>query len=193
MNKKLHLEEQLNERGLNLRLLSRKSGVAYATVYNLFTGQKDVATARVDSLKKLADALDMSMDELYDELSGKEKIPIKDFKVMWEDEIVADVEIQGNEASIKRYSTNVAKQIFYADKMHIFELGEIIKTRCWEKNRADCEQLLSLIQLDEYNPYEIVKKTHGLMVQDPIWFCFEGEKLTYKEVKRLRYDTGNYY
>ncbi len=34
-----------------------------------------------------------------------------------------------------------------------------------------------------YDVYEIVKKTHGLMHQDKIWFLFDGEDLTWETVK----------
>ena len=36
--------------------------------------------------------------------------------------------------------------------------------------------------LSEYNPYEIVKHTHGVSYNDFIWFRFLGEKLTSKDV-----------
>ena len=36
--------------------------------------------------------------------------------------------------------------------------------------------------LSEYNPYEIVKHTHGVSYNDFIWFRFPGEKLTSKDV-----------
>ena len=51
---------------MSLRLLSRVSGVAYATVYNLFTGKKSICDASAGTVRKLSAALDMSMDEFYD-------------------------------------------------------------------------------------------------------------------------------
>lgn len=187
MKEILRLKKKLKERGLTLRLLSRKSGVAYATVYGLFTGTRSAATARAESIKKLADALDMSMDELYEELISSEEDNniMKNFTLMWKDEVISDVSFSGGEAVIERHSTDPAKQIFYKDRLLLLEFGDIIKSRCWEENRADIARLLSAIGVAEYNPYEIVQKTHGLMSQDPIWFRFDGEKLTYKEVRRI--------
>ncbi len=46
--------------------------------------------------------------------------------------------------------------------------------------------LLGMIGLNEFNPYEICKKTHGKMVQDMTWLKFKGETLTYKELTRRR-------
>lgn len=197
-NTKLNL--RLRERGMSLRLLSRVSGVAYATVYNLFTGKKSICDASAGTVRKLSAALDMSMDDLYDEMQnqagnsggGVDPAPIRDFTLMWRDEIIADLMISDGKVLIERYSTSPAKQIFHANQMTLFTLGEILRTRCWDENREDIGNLLELIGLDEYNPYAIVSKTHGLMAQDPIWFRFKGEKLTYREVRRLNIVTENH-
>ena len=46
-----------------------------------------------------------------------------------------------------------------------------------EKERPDIMEILKNIGLSEYNPYEIVKHTHGVSYNDFIWFRFPGEKL----------------
>lgn len=113
-------------------------------------------------------------------------VPIDNFSTFWQDELTANVQIIGNDVLIKRFDLNPAKQLFWADRIRLFELGKVIADRCWKPERQDCEELISLIGLDEYNPYEIVMKTHGRMAQDPIWFRFEGESLTFEEVKNIR-------
>jgi len=65
MNTDIKLFERLKAYSLNLHLLSESSGVAYSTVYNLFTGKKDIADAKSESLYKIAACLNMSMDSLY--------------------------------------------------------------------------------------------------------------------------------
>ncbi len=72
MNKDIKLFNRLNAYCLNLHLLSERSGVAYSTVYNLFTGKKDIADATSESLYKLARSLGMTMDELFRELKEEE-------------------------------------------------------------------------------------------------------------------------
>lgn len=101
----------------------------------------------------------------------------------WKDEKTATVRLDSMYAYITRYTTHPIKQLFYTDKMTRYEFGGILQDRCWDKNRPDLQQLLALIGLKEYNPYEICKRTHGKMYQDNIWFRFPGELLTYKEVK----------
>lgn len=188
MNKDIKLFNRLNAYNLNLHLLSERSGVAYSTVYNLFTGKKDISSATSESLYKLARFLGMTMDELYRALSEQMYIPsdiFPNFLLMWRDEVISSVSIDNKSVHIDRYIIHPVKQIFYKDELSKFEFGEIIKHRCWDESRPDLLQLLNLIGLKEYNPYEICKKTHGKMAQDDTWFKFEGETLTYQNLKEI--------
>jgi len=100
----------------------------------------------------------------------------------WKDEKTATVRLDAQYAYILRYTNHPVKQIFYADKITRFEFGEILEDRCWDKNRPDLNKILKMMGLDEYNPYEICKRTHGRMYQDSIWFRFPGELITYQEL-----------
>ena len=83
---------------------------------------------------------------------------------------------------MSRFTDNLGKQLFAQKKMTRFQLGKIFEMRCWEKGRPDIMGILKNIGLSEYNPYEIVKHTHGVSYNDFIWFRFPGEKLTSKDV-----------
>lgn len=182
MNKNIKLYDRLETYSLNLHLLSERSGVAYSTVYNLFTGKKDISCATGESLYKIARFLGMSMDELYRSLSTSDddsKQLFPDFLLMWEDEVISSVKIGDKNIHIDRYVIHPVKQIFYKDDISRFEFGEIIRSRCWDENRPDIDTLLRLIGLNEFNPYEICRKTHGKMIQDDTWFKFEGETINY--------------
>ncbi len=63
-----------------------------------------------------------------------------------------------------------------------YQLGRILELRCWDKQRSDITEILAHLGLKEYNPYEIVRKTHGVSYNDYIWFRFPGEKRTSKDV-----------
>ena len=91
--------------------------------------------------------------------------------------------------TVSRFTDNPGKQLFAQKKMTRFQLGKIFEMRCWEKGRPDIMEILKNIGLSEYNPYEIVKHTHGVSYNDFIWFRFPGEKLTSKDVlvrKKIR-------
>ena len=46
----------------------------------------------------------------------------------------------------------------------------------------DIQELLNRIGLSEYNPQQIVRRTHGVSYNDYIWFRFPGERLTSRDV-----------
>ena len=83
---------------------------------------------------------------------------------------------------MSRFSENPVKQLFAERKMTRYQLGKIFELRCPEKGRPDIDELLQGLGLSEYDPYEIVKKTHGVSYNDYIWFRFPGEKITSKDV-----------
>lgn len=107
----------------------------------------------------------------------------EDFTVLWENEETADVKISENCAYITRYTTNPAKQIFSKSKIPLFELGEILKWRCWDEHRENIDKYLYKLGLTTFNPYKICRKTHGVMFQDKIWFRYKGESLNWDDVK----------
>lgn len=104
------------------------------------------------------------------------------FEVYWKDDITARVYVRGKNVTVSKYTENPGKQLFAEKKMTRYQLGKIFEMRCWEKGRADINEILENLGLKEYNPYEIVRKTHGVSYNDYIWFRFPGEQLTSKDV-----------
>lgn len=112
------------------------------------------------------------------------------FTCYWRDEPVSEVLVKGNRAYIKRFvERHPLKQIFYADEMDVNKLSEILRTRCWQDDRADIDLHLKKLGLSYYDPLEIVKRTHGVSYNDFLWIQFRGEHLRWKDVapKRFRY------
>ena len=104
------------------------------------------------------------------------------FEVYWKDEITARVYVKKKNVIVSRFSDNPGRQLFAEKKMTRYQLGKILELRCFEKGRPDIDEILKHLGLKEYNPYEIVRKTHGVSHNDFIWFRFPGEKLTSKDV-----------
>jgi len=48
-----------------------------------------------------------------------------------------------------------------------------MEERCISKGRAGLREYLEAIDLDEYDPWEIVKKTQGRMAEDQQWIEIE--------------------
>ena len=104
------------------------------------------------------------------------------FEVFWKDELTAQVSVEGSRVHVVRHTRHPLRQLFAADEMTRNQLNKILELRCWDRGRPDIYEILELLGLKEYNPYEIVKKTHGVSWNDYIWFRFPGENLTSKDV-----------
>lgn len=109
-------------------------------------------------------------------------IPDYAFEVYWKDELVTRVQVLKSKVKISRYTLHPAKQIFSEQVNTQYQVNKILEMRCFEKGRSDVKEKLSALGIDEYNPYEIVKKTHGVSYNDYLWFRFPKEKLTSKDV-----------
>lgn len=59
------LKNYLITKGISAYALSKTSGIAYSTLNDLINGKVTVDNCRVSVLRNLANALDMSMDDLY--------------------------------------------------------------------------------------------------------------------------------
>ncbi len=60
---------------------------------------------------------------------------------------------------------------------------EFLESRCFPKTRYNVKALLDYLGLQCYEPYDIVRKTHGIQNEDTCWIRFEGEELKYDDVK----------
>jgi len=108
---------------------------------------------------------------------------IPNFKVMVRDTVVADVSIlNNNEVSVKKYSENPAFQPFCGENQSIDRVYRFLQRRCFNPARPDKMEILSAMGLEEYDPVEIVKQTHGHMFHDFTWILFEGENYTWDDI-----------
>lgn len=58
-----------------------------------------------------------------------------------------------------------------------------LETRRFDRARQDKKQILQNLWLEEYNPYDIVRVTHGFFFyEDMIWLQFNGENLKLEDV-----------
>ncbi len=166
---------ELKLRNVSINECSKATGIPYGSLYPLVHGKKSLEKCEYGTLKKLADFLHYEPEDFFSQPEN--------FTVYWENEKTAEVQIKGSQAIIKRYCKNPAKQIFPGNTISLYELGDIMTWRCWDKNRENIEKYLFKLGLTEFNPYKICRKTHGAMFQDKIWFKYEGEKLTWEDVK----------
>jgi len=61
-------------------------------------------------------------------------------------------------------------------------LMDLFEERCFSRNRADCEEILKMMGLKEYDPLDIVRITHGSLVDDFTWIRFPDESITWDDI-----------
>lgn len=107
------------------------------------------------------------------------------FSVMWKDEKTADVFVSDDHKTveIKKYSDVIYKMPFGGNNDTIERVYNFISERWIPAARPDMKDRLHDLGLTEYNPWEIIKKTHGVMWEDFIWIKFEGEDITWEEAR----------
>jgi len=111
------------------------------------------------------------------------------FQYMERDQVTADVQVDYETKTV--IYTPHTKDIYalpFGTRMNptIADVSRFFQSRCFPKERRNCKQLLEDLGLEEYNPLEIVKKTHGRQLEDYCWIKFEGEKLDYNRDIKLR-------
>lgn len=62
-------------------------------------------------------------------------------------------------------------------------LERFFEDRCFPRSRANARELLDLLGLDHYNPRYIVMETHGVQYDDFYWIKFDGETISWSDVK----------
>ena len=113
------------------------------------------------------------------------------FDVLCEDKVIASIKIKNNEVNVKSYPVIYkALHPFGActsdSNVSIEYINDFFESRCFDRSRPDKDELLKELGLSDYEPIEIIKRTHGSMCHDFIWIRFEGEDLTWKDISNGR-------
>jgi hypothetical protein len=105
-----------------------------------------------------------------------------DFDVLMKNTILVHVDIKDNTVNVTYYEKTPLAP-FQMENVNIKTVNDFFERRCFDINRPDKAFLLECLGLDYYNPFEIVKKTHGFLQDDFIWVRFEGEDLSWEDVR----------
>ena len=175
------LIKKRNDLGLSQRELASRCGLEKSTISRIETGQ---TSPNLQTLKTIANKLEcvIVVQDNYSKDWHHSTI-----EAYWEDELTATVQINDNAVSVKKYTNLPAKQFFYAyDKMDLVKFSELMESRCWDRNRVDIMQLLRKLGMEEYDPVEIVRRTHGVSYNDSIWFKFGKDNISWDKISPKR-------
>ena len=104
------------------------------------------------------------------------------FDVFWKDEKVGHIEVKNNRLiKNESYTDNILINAYSRIKTYPDLVG-YMQTRimCYERWTPE---MLKHFGLKEYNLFDIFKTMHGMDKDDYEWCRFEGEDLTYNDVK----------
>lgn len=75
---------------------------------------------------------------------------------------------------VENYCDNLIKTAFGKNKLPIWEdLMDFLKECCIPQGRAGLREYWESHGLQEYDPWEIIKKTQGRMAEDQQWLSLE--------------------
>lgn len=76
--------------------------------------------------------------------------------------------------SAQNFTDNIIKTAFGVNELPNWDDFEaFLEERCIPRTRAGLREYLEAIGVEEYNPLEIIKKTHGKMAEDQQWIELE--------------------
>lgn len=108
------------------------------------------------------------------------------FRTYWKDTLCSYIEYDKSINHIK-YETYVENPIYLPFGKNknptLAHLFKFFQSRCFPEVRTRKNQMLRCIGVDHYDPELIVRKTHGMQAEDFMWIEFEGENLSYDDIK----------
>ena len=103
------------------------------------------------------------------------------------DKLITYVKVTHNQTKVQKFTSHSVKQIFHDDEIDVLKVPTVLETRCWQRDCRSIDNYLKKLDISYYDPLAIVKKTHGVSYNDFLWFRFNGENLTWKDVAPRRF------
>lgn len=183
----MQLAKEISQKRKQLKISQReladRCGLPQSTVGRIEAG---IVTPSLPTLERIVAELGLQISLIPQTVPNRwEGLEILCF---WNDELVSFVTVKGNRAKIQRFTDHPVKQIFRDNEIDVFRLSTILETRCWQRDCRNIDNYLKKLDIPYYDPLAIVKKTHGVSYNDFLWFRFNGENLTWKDVapRRMR-------
>ena len=112
-----------------------------------------------------------------------------EFEVLNKDFVIAFVRFDyaKQKLHVENYGKNFMDSAVLGEAASIESIHDWFEERCFPRTRADKEFLLSALGLTEYAPYNIVRKTNGVLFEDTYWIRFKDQpNLTWANVDPRR-------
>lgn len=106
------------------------------------------------------------------------------YHIMNRETTVADVTVLEDRKAISfvLFEPPGIKQPFSGGKLNLNRFFQFLQSRCFEEGRGDLPEILKLYHMKDYNVWEMVRKTRGIMMDDGFWIRFDNESVKWEEV-----------
>ena len=109
------------------------------------------------------------------------------FEYLDKDTVLAKVYIDGDTVVVENYTNDVIDKPFgNCENPTIDNVKELFLERCFPETRVNAKQILRSMGIDYYDPYRIIRKTHGVLIEDCYWIRFSDEDVCWKDVNCVR-------
>ena len=93
-----------------------------------------------------------------------------------------EVNLKTHEVVCIEYTDFLPHQFLGKRPHTIDSVNDALEARCFESTHHHRDRLLRQLGLQQYNPLDIVRITHGVMLHDFNWIRFADENLKYEDV-----------
>lgn len=103
------------------------------------------------------------------------------FDYMYEDDVMSTVIVYTDGSVFEEDYTDVT--ILTPNCRNEEDVNLLFSTMVFDENRPDKDEILENLGIPFYNPYLIVRVTKGLMASSCLWVRFEGDTITWQELR----------
>lgn len=113
-------------------------------------------------------------------------VGIIEMQYMRKKKVLADItaNYENETVSVEVYTDDPVYMPFGINKNPNFDDYKFfLESRCFPKTRHNAKQLLDDLDIQYYEPFYIIQKTHGLLFEDYCWIKFKDEDINYDDIK----------
>ena len=103
------------------------------------------------------------------------------FDYMYEDMVMSTVTVYTDGSVDEQDFTDI--KMFKANCRNEKHVNLLFSTMVFDENRSDKDEILENWEIPFYDPYLIVRVTKGLMASSCQWIRFEGDTITWQELR----------
>ena len=88
---------------------------------------------------------------------------------------VFDIDLRREEVERKTVEHNALWSPFQCYEPGYRDFEQFLESRCFPRYRANRKEIFRSIGIDYYDPWSIVRRTRGIMMNEPCWFLYESD------------------